>query len=120
MNELGQAWEDLACRHLHSAGLELLARNFRTRFGELDLVMREAGVLVFVEVRYRARSDYGGAAASITGSKRGRLAVAAEQFRQQHPALAGLPCRFDVVAISGRQPNPRIDWHRAAFDLGGN
>src|SRR5690554_5120004 len=63
VNELGQAWEELACSHLQAAGLALLARNFRTRFGELDLVMREAGVLVFVEVRYRANNDYGGAAA---------------------------------------------------------
>lgn len=119
MNERGQAWEDLACSHLRAAGLELLARNFRTRFGELDLVMAQAGVLVFVEVRYRARSDYGGAAASVTRHKQQRLVVAAEQFRQQHPDLADLPCRFDVVAISGRPPAPRIDWHRAAFDLGG-
>lgn len=119
MSTAGQAWEDLACEHLRAAGLELLARNFRTRFGELDLVMRDAGVLVFVEVRYRARSDYGGAAASVDQRKRGRLSTAGAQFRQQHPALADLPCRFDVVAITGPRDAARIDWHRAAFDLGG-
>ncbi len=119
MNELGQAWEELACSHLQAAGLALLARNFRTRFGELDLVMREAGVLVFVEVRYRANNDYGGAAASVTRRKRERLMVAGAQFRQQNPALTDLPCRFDVVAITGPRTAARIDWHRAAFDLGG-
>lgn len=117
MNRLGEAYERIACQHLEDAGLNLLARNFGTRHGELDLVMRERDTLVFVEVRYRAGSSFGGSAASITAGKRTRLATAAEQYRQAHPRLAHLPCRFDVVAMSGPAASPRIDWLRGAFDV---
>jgi putative endonuclease len=116
VNKLGEAFEALACRHLQAAGLDLLARNFATRFGELDLVMRERDVLVFVEVRYRARTGFGDGAASITAGKQAKLATAAEQFRQSRPDLAALPCRFDVVAMTGNAKAPTIDWLRGAFD----
>ncbi len=116
MNALGEAYEAMACSHLQSAGLSLLTRNFSTRFGELDLVMRDRDVLVFVEVRYRARSRFGGGAESITAAKRARLSTAAEQFRQAHPRLNALPCRFDVVAMTGDAAAPRIEWLRNAFD----
>jgi len=116
MNTLGEAYETLACTHLQSAGLSLLSRNFSTRFGELDLVMRDRNVLVFVEVRYRARTRFGSGAESITAAKRARLATAAEQFRQAHPRLSALPCRFDVVAMTGDAKAPQIDWLRNAFD----
>lgn len=116
MNHSGQAYETIACDHLRAAGLELLARNFGTRHGELDLVMRERDTLVFVEVRYRAGGGYGNGADSVTAAKRTRLATAAEQYRQAHPRLAALPCRFDVVAMTGPPQAPRIDWLRSAFD----
>lgn len=116
MNDRGERYEALAHAHLRDAGLTPVARNFQTRFGELDLVMRDGDVLVFVEVRYRARAAYGGGAESITASKRQRLAVAAQQFLQAQPALARLPCRFDVVALSGDPAQPSVDWLRDAFD----
>lgn len=116
MNTLGERYEALALAHLRSAGLQPVARNFQTRFGELDLVMRDGGVLVFVEVRYRARADFGGGAESITAGKRRKLATAAQQFLQAHPTLAALPCRFDVVALAGDPERPAIDWLRNAFD----
>lgn len=117
MNELGVAWEELAGAHLQRAGLAVIARNFRTRFGEIDLVCRDGDVLVFVEVRYRARiTGYGSGADSITASKRQRLVTAASQYRQAHPALSDLPCRFDVVAITGTEKAPVIDWRQRAFD----
>ena len=78
MNDLGARYEALACVHLQAAGLNLLARNFSTRFGELDLVMRDRNVLVFVEVRYRAGTRFGSGAESITASKRPRLITAAD------------------------------------------
>lgn len=116
MNRLGEAWEELACRHLQQAGLSLLARNFQTRFGEIDLVMRDRDVLVFVEVRYRASARFGGSAGSITPGKRQRLGTAAGQFLQGRRELADLPCRFDLVAIDGPANAPSIDWQRAAFE----
>lgn len=117
MTGRGVAWEALAGEHLQRAGLRVLARNFRTRFGEIDLICRDGDVLVFVEVRYRARtSGYGSGADSVTAAKRQRLIIAAGQYRQAHPALTELPCRFDVVAITGQANAPLIDWRQRAFD----
>ena len=75
--EAGRSAEQLALRHLHGAGLQVIARNFRCRCGEIDLVMLERTTLVLVEVRYRSSEDYGGAAASVTWRKQRRLACAA-------------------------------------------
>ncbi len=113
----GAIFEEHALAHLQRAGLRLLARNFNTRFGELDLVMRDADTLVFVEVRYRRHGAFGSGAASVGASKRERLMKAAQLFLQAHPKLAALPCRFDVLAFDGEPTAPRCDWHRAAFDF---
>ncbi|MDO4708416.1 MAG: YraN family protein [Pseudomonadota bacterium] len=111
----GQAAEQAACHWLETHGLCLVARNQRWRDGELDLVMRDGNTLVFVEVRYRASSHYGGAAASITRSKQQRLIRAAGHFLAAHPALAQLPCRFDVITACGNPATPEINWLRDAF-----
>ena len=116
---LGDAAEARALAHLSAAGLVLVRRNYRvargprSRGGEVDLVMREPdGTIVFVEVRARRDSRFGGAAASIGAAKRQRLVFAASHFllRLANPP----PCRFDVVAVDGE----RIEWLRAAFDAG--
>lgn len=113
----GDVFEDRALEHLQRAGLKLLARNFATRFGELDLVMRDADALVFVEVRYRRRREFGGGAASVGTAKRERIVRAAQGFLQAHPKLASLPCRFDVVAFDGQPDAVRFEWLRAAFEV---
>jgi putative endonuclease len=115
----GAAWERAAQRELERAGLRLRAANVRYRFGELDLVMDEGEVLVFVEVRYRRGQDFGGGAASVDARKRLRLARAASAFLAATPALARRACRFDVVAITGDAAAPRFDWIRNAFALDG-
>lgn len=113
----GRAAEDAALAHLRRAGLTLVTRNYRVargpraRGGEIDLVLRERdGTLVFVEVRARADRRHGGAAASVSASKRASLLLAARHY------LAGLralpPCRFDVVAVDGAE----LHWLRGAFD----
>jgi putative endonuclease len=116
----GDAVEDAALAHLQAHGLRLLARNAATRGGELDLVMledgpREACVVVFVEVRYRAGDGYGGGAASVDARKRRKLVHAARVHLARHPQLAALPCRFDVVEASGDPHAPRLHWIRDAF-----
>jgi putative endonuclease len=112
----GDAAEDRALAHLRAQGLALVARNYRTPGrggGEIDLVMREPdGTLVFVEVRQRARRDFGGAAASVGWDKRRRIVFAARHYLMRLPAPP--PCRFDVVSMEGG----RIHWMRAAFDAG--
>ena len=109
----GRQAETLALELLQRKGLRLLQRNWRCRGGELDLVMLDGNVLVFVEVRFRRHQGWGGAAASIDQRKRQHLTTAAQIYLQQHPELASTPCRFDVIAIDGHQPP---EWIRNAFD----
>jgi putative endonuclease len=109
---VGDAKEQMACRYLQGQGLRLLARNHRCRHGEIDLIMRDADTLVFVEVRYRSSQRFGGAAQSVDAHKQRRLAAAAGHYLQGHPSP--LPCRFDVLAIG---VGDRIDWIRHAFSI---
>ena len=114
----GAQFEQRALEHLQRAGLRLVARNFRTRFGEIDLILRDGATLVFAEVRYRQYTGFGGGAASVGSAKRAKLVRAAQGFLQAHPQWASAPCRFDVVAFNGDAPAATCDWRRAAFEAG--
>lgn len=109
---IGEAKERLAESFLTAQGLRLIARNHRSRFGEIDLVMREEDVLVFVEVRYRRSTRFGTPAATVDARKQQRLILAARHFLHLHPTQ--LACRFDVVAIGAQDD---IQWIRQAFTL---
>lgn len=110
MTHRGADAEKVAEDFLRTRGLHYVTRNFRCRHGEIDLVMREGDVLVFVEVRQRAGNAFGGAAASITPAKQRRITAAARFY------LAGVnpmpPCRFDAVLLTGNAP---LEWIRDAF-----
>jgi putative endonuclease len=111
MNLDGQRAEQLCADLLRRAGLRILARNWRCRMGEIDLVAEEAGTLVFAEVRLRRDARYGGAAESLTAAKRARLIAAARLY------LAGrapAPCRFDVLLLDSLEA-ARVHWIRDAF-----
>jgi len=112
--EAGDAAEDRALAHLVAAGLRPVARNYRTPGrggGEIDLIMRQAdGTLVFVEVRKRKSSAYGGAAASVGSVKQRRIIFAARHYLMR--LAAPPPCRFDVVTVEAGD----ITWLKAAFD----
>lgn len=112
----GSRWERAAERFLRLRGLRPLERNFRARFGEIDLVMRDDAALVFVEVRYRHRERYGSGAETVTWHKQRRLTMAASLYLRNRPRLAALPCRFDVVSITGPEKAPRFDWIQQAFE----
>ena len=112
----GARYEDIALAHLERAGLALIARNYQCRYGELDLVMRERDVVVFVEVRYRGASRFGDGVDSVGAAKRAKLVRAASAFLAEHPRLAGAACRFDVLAIGGGENAPSMDWRRNAFE----
>ena len=113
----GARFEQIALEHMERAGLKLVERNYRTRFGELDLIMRDGATLVFAEVRYRRDPRFGGGAASVGVAKREKLARAARGFLQAHPRFASTPCRFDVIAFDGDAEAPALDWQRAAFEI---
>jgi putative endonuclease len=103
----GDGAEALAASFLETRGLRILARNYRCRFGEIDLVAQSGATLVFVEVRARASDAFGGAAASITHAKRRKLVAAARYYMRCHGAREPA-CRFDVVLLTGAEP--RIEW----------
>lgn len=111
MTAAGARAEEQAARFLAARGLTILARNYRCRGGEIDLVCRDGACLVFVEVRLRSGRSFGGAAASITPAKQRRIVLAANHY------LAGKSwpaCRFDAVLLDGES----IEWIRNAFDAG--
>ena len=113
----GSASEDLALAYLRRNGLRLIMRNYRCRRGEIDLVMLDGSTLALVEVRYRSRNDFGGAAASVTRRKQRRLILAAKHLRAARSELRRYAARFDVVALDGAVENPAIEWIRNAFSL---
>ena len=106
--------ETRALRHLEREGLKLIARNWRCKGGELDLVMTDGATLAVIEVRSRARSDYGSALESVDGRKQGRLVHATQLFLAAHQAHAQREVRFDVVTLEGSD----LQWLKAAFDGG--
>ena len=115
----GNLAESAARDALLRAGLREVASNANYRGGELDLVMldrgRDGDMLVFVEVRYRRSTAFGGGAASVDVGKRRKLVHAAQSFLGQHRQYSNLPCRFDVVEADGDPQAPRINWLRDAF-----
>ncbi|SFW33234.1 YraN family protein [Nitrosovibrio sp. Nv17] len=92
--------------------LRLLARNYRCRYGEIDLIMQDGEVVVFIEVRLRTHAAFGGPAASITASKQKRLLRSARHYLCSLKTVP--PCRFDAVLLSGAA-GEQIDWIRNAF-----
>ncbi|MBI4985991.1 MAG: YraN family protein [Rhodocyclales bacterium] len=104
----GAAGERRAAEFLAARGLQVLGRNFRVRGGEIDLVCRDRGCVVFVEVRLRTGSGYGGAAASITAAKQAKVILAARHWLARH---GDAPCRFDCVLIQ----DGRLEWIKDAF-----
>ncbi len=111
MSARGEAAENLAAAYLQRAGLKLVERNYRCRFGEIDLIARDGATLVFVEVRMRSSERFGGAAASITRAKQQKLLRTARHY------LAGIArppqCRFDAMLINGN--TNAIEWLKNAF-----
>jgi len=113
---VGRDAERLAERFLTRRGLIVVARNYRCRRGEIDLVMRDAETLVFVEVRRRTSRMFGGGLGSVDRRKRARLVAAAEVFLTVNRIGDDRPCRFDVIAIDGPSRRTTIEWVRGAFD----
>ena len=108
--ERGNVFENRACEYLQAQGLTLVTRNWSCRQGELDLIMREGKSWVFVEVRARSASRFGGAAASITPAKQQKLQLAANLYLSQHRIDA--PCRFDAILFDG---DSEPQWLRNIF-----
>jgi putative endonuclease len=115
MNRDGARAEELCAELMRRAGLRVLARNWRCRHGEIDLVAEEGTTLVFAEVRYRRDQRFGGAAESVTVAKQQRLIAAARLYLMRRPETLKEPeCRFDVLLLDALEAR-RIQWIRNAF-----
>jgi len=104
-------------RWLRDRGQQILARNFRAKSGEIDIITLEQHCLVFVEVKARNNHRFGGAAITVDRHKQQRIVRTAQYYLQRHPHYRNMPCRFDVIAFEPPQsPGEReVRWIRAAF-----
>jgi putative endonuclease len=124
--ELGQRGEDAAAEALRARGYDILARRYRTRRGEVDIIARQGRTVVFVEVKTRVDERFGGGAAAVTRTKQRRMALVALDYLARH-ALTASPCRFDVVVVTPLAPQdvvadgarraPRVQVFEHAFSL---
>ena len=114
---LGRIGEDLACHELERRGYAIVARRYRRRGGEIDIIARDGATLVFVEVKTREGREFGEAAEAVHPLKRRRIVQLATEYVVCR-RLTDRPCRFDVVAICLDGGRPRIDVYQNAFDAG--
>jgi len=116
--ELGKTGEDLAVRELTARGYAILARRYRTRYGEIHIICEDDGTIVFVEVRARATGEFGKAAETVTEWKQRKVAARAAEYLTRHH-VTDRPCRFDVVAIDDAlSESPTVTVYPNAFAAG--
>lgn len=109
----GRLAEDRALEFLQQQGLRLIERNYRSRFGEIDLVMEDGRMVVFVEVRFRGSPRYGGGLESVDRRKQAKLIATAACFLEQR--RLDRPARFDVAALEPNGDGLAIQWIKGAF-----
>jgi putative endonuclease len=112
----GDKWETAAESFLHNRGLSTHQRNFYSRFGEIDLIMRDGEEFVFVEVRFREDERHGSGAETVTKHKQAKLTRAALYFLCLNPRYSQNPCRFDVISITSKRNETEFNWIKNAFD----
>ena len=113
----GDKAEAIALDYLQNNGLRLVELNYTCRFGEIDLIMDDEKVVVFVEVRYRSSQGMISALESIDDRKQQKIVKVAQHYLLTHPKLANQVCRFDALGLSGSLDQPKIEWVPAAFEL---
>jgi putative endonuclease len=113
----GHKSERQAGKYLVRQGLKLLQRNYRTPFGEIDLIMQQKETLVFVEVRFRRSNDFGTPAETVDLRKQAKLRASAEHYLQRNKDKAQQACRFDIVAITVNQNGETFQWLQNAFGI---
>ena len=113
----GQQGEVLAYEYLIEQGLRLISKNYHCRYGEIDLIMQQDDIIVFIEVRSRKVDNLVDSAASINWKKQQKLQRSAENYLQTKKVDPSIPARFDVIAITHKQnETSQIDWIQNAFD----
>ena len=112
----GLFYEQQALHWLQQQGLELVAQNYHSRFGEIDLIMLQSDTLCFIEVKYRQSANFGGAAYSIPPSKQKKISQTALSFIASHPRYQQHAYRFDALLIQSQQ----TEWIKGAFEATGS
>ncbi len=112
----GKRGEDLAAAYLAETGFRIVERNYRCRFGEIDIVAEEGKTLVFVEVKSRRSAAYGGPLLAVDARKQGKISRVSLHYLAERNACHR-PARFDVVAVTLRPAGHSIELVRNAFDL---
>jgi putative endonuclease len=115
--DLGKLGEDLACEELSRRGYAILARRYRTKYGEIDIVARDGPTVVIVEVKTRDGRAFGDGADAVTPLKQRRMLRMGTDYLLRR-RLGDCPCRFDVVDVNIAGDVPRIEVYRNAFDVG--
>lgn len=115
-HRLARCGEEQAAHYLQAQGYTILARNWRKREGELDIVAQDTEVLAFIEVKTRRTLTYGIAEESVDPRKQAQIARLAQRFLDETPHLAFRECRFDVVIVDMTVLPPQIRHYRNAFD----
>lgn len=110
--ERGAQKEEQVCAYLFSQGVRIVARNFRSRQGEIDIVGYDGPYLVFFEVKYRSGKSMGSAAEAVGRVKQNKICRVADYYRYIHHCMEDTPLRFDVVAMDGEN----MQWIKNAFD----
>ena len=110
----GAQAEKIAFEHLKNNGLKGLYKNYRSRFGEIDLIMMQDDTLVFVEVRHRSETRYMDPLETITASKIKKIKLTSQFFLQNHKSIRN-QIRFDIITITGNLTSPEIKWIKNAF-----
>lgn len=113
--QTGRWAEQFALQYLVNKNLTLLGSNFRSKLGEIDLIMQDKNIICFIEVRYRLNNHFQTASESITAKKCQRIILASQQYLIENRQATKMDCRFDVVALCGKQEDPEIEWIKDAF-----
>jgi len=111
----GKIAEDIAAEYLRKQGLDIIKRNFHSRFGEIDLITIDQDILVFVEVRYRKNEHYLAAIETIDQNKCRKLIMTSEYFLSKHNTYKSHQCRYDVITLTGDLNRAVIEWIKNAF-----
>ena len=113
--DIGNRTESIACGYLSAGGVKIKQRNYRCRFGEIDIIAEHGDTLCFIEVRYRKNRAYGDSAESVTKHKRRKIFNSARYYLTRNAADNRRPCRFDIVSMHGNMDAPEINWCQNAF-----
>jgi len=113
---LGKAAEQAVCQHLSQHGLQLVESNYQCRFGEIDLIMNDKNILVFIEVRMRKHHSHSSGLESVDFFKQKKIINTATFYLQQKRLLNKSTCRFDVVGVKQCQGKFEFEWIKQAFE----